>query len=339
MREDELIESLAIIHGSRPYLADAEIIPQGSGYELVSMDSFSEKEDFLAGFSPEQVGHQMAYAACADILACGAKPKFLLQTWNVDDHHPLAFYEGVARGVQEVLEHYGASCIGGDMGTASEWSWTATVIGHTERPVMRRTSARVPFDLYATGLFGEANAAVFCGKPLPLVQLRAPVPPEALFATDSSGGFIDALENFRRANHGMELEVDVKSLLSPNVAMALSNMLVAHDDGEGTVVTPAKMLSPGAEPGWTLVGGVGEYELLFAVPRGTTVANALKIGEGQFNASCNNEFRIRLADGRCGELRNPPPDYRAIPQKEWVEATAAYWSSLTPNGCAHRAHV
>ena len=307
MREDELIQSLARIHGSRPYLADAEIIPQGSGYELVSMDSFSEKEDFLAGLSPEQAGRQMAYAACADILACGAKPKFLLQAWNVDNHHPIAFYEGVARGVQEVLEHYGASCIGGDMGMVSEWSWTATVIGHAERPVMRRTSARVPFDLYATGPFGEANAAVFCGKPLPLVQLRAPVPPEALFATDSSGGFIDALENFRRVNHGMELEVDVKRLLSPNVA---------------------QMLPPGAEPGWTLVGGVGEYELLFAVPRGMPVANGLKIGEGQFNASRDNDFRLRLADGRCGILRNPPPDYRAIPQKEWVAATAAYWSSL-----------
>lgn len=309
MHEDELIQSLARIHGSRPYLADAEIIPLGGGYELLSMDSFSEKEDFLAGLSPEQTGRQMAYAACADILACGTKPEFLLQTWNVDDQHPLAFYEAVARGVQEVLEHYGASCIGGDMGTASEWSWTATVIGHAERPVTRRTSARVPFDLYASGPFGEANAAVFCGKPLPLVQLRAPVPPKALFATDSSGGFIDALENFRRVNYGMELEVDVATLLSPNVA---------------------QMLPVGAEPGWTLVGGVGEYELLFAVPRGTTVANALKIGEGQFNASRDNEFRLRLADGRCGILRNPPPDYRAIPQKEWVEETAAYWSSLAP---------
>ena len=318
MREDELIEALSKTHGSRPYLADAEIIPQCSGYELVSMDSFSEREDFLAGLSPEQAGHQMAYAACADILACGATPKSLLQAWNVDDHHPLAFYEGVARGVQEVLEHYGASCIGGDIGTAPEWSWTATVIGHADHPVMRQTSARVPFDLYATGLFGEANAAVFCGKPLPLAQLRDPVSPEALFATDTSGGFIDALENFRRVNHGMELEVDVKRLLSPNVS---------------------KMLPPSAEPGWTLVGGVGEYELLFAVPRGAPVVNGLRIGEGQFNASRDNEFRIRLIDGRCGTICNPPPDYRTIPQEGWVAATATYWISLTQNGCAHRAHV
>ena len=305
-----MIESLARIHGNRPYLADAEIIPQGSGYELVSVDSFSEQEDFLAGLLPEQIGRWMAYAACADILACGAKPKYLLQAWNYDNHHPLEYYEGIVRGVQEVLEHYGASCIGGDIGSASEWSWTATVIGYAEHPVMRRTSSRMLFDLYATGFFGEANAAVFCEKPLPPAQLRAPVPQEALFATDSSGGFIDALENFRRVNCGMELEVDVASLLSPNVARIL----------------PHK-----AEPGWTLVGGIGEYELLFAMPRGTTVENALKIGEGHFVDSNENMIRLHLPDGRCGTIHNPPPDYRAIPQKEWLHATATYWKSLTTN--------
>ena len=310
MREGDLIESLVRIHGNHPYLADAEIIPQGVGYELVSVDSFSEQEDFLTGLSPRQIGRQMAYAACADILACGAKPKFLLQAWNYDDHHPLDYYEGIARGVQEVLEYYGASCIGGDIGSASEWSWTATIIGYAERPVMRRASARLPFDLYATGFFGEANAAVFCGKPLPPAQLRSHVPPEALFATDSSGGFIDALENFRRVNSGLELEVDVASLLSPNVT---------------------RILPPKADSGWTLVGGVGEYELLFAVPCGTTVANALKIGEGRFVDSNENTIRLHLPDGRHGILRNPPPDYRAIPQKEWLHATATYWRSLTAN--------
>jgi hypothetical protein len=46
----------------------------------------------------------------------------------------------------------------------------------------------------------------------------------------------------------------------------------------------ARRLPPGVEKGWALVGGVGEYELLFAVPAGTPVADAEKIGRGGFIA-------------------------------------------------------
>ena len=99
MLEGKFIETLSRIHGTKPYLSDAEIIPQADGFELVSVDSFSEREDFLHGLTPRQIGRQMAIGACADLLACGAKPETLLQSWTseaVSDVISVASWDGVS---------------------------------------------------------------------------------------------------------------------------------------------------------------------------------------------------------------------------------------------------
>ena len=306
MKETDLIEALAKVHGTQPFEADAEVVQLGGTNLLVSTDSFSEREDFLGGLDPEAIGRVMAYGAIADILACGAKPEFLVQAWNVDEQHDEAFYARVAQGVQQVVSHYGAKVAGGDIGVAKEWCWTATVFAACASPVRRVASNRVDFDLYATGPLGAANAAVFLKRPVPEPALRAPVPSNALFATDTSGGLFDALENFRRANPSMWLEVDADRAVAPEVVRALPE---------------------GVESGWSLVGGVGEYELVFAVPRGADVGDALKIGCGGFGSGREGEITI-ASGGKSGRMVSPPPDYRAIAPEDWLQATASYWTSL-----------
>ena len=306
MQEQKLIEVFSRIHGTRPFGADAEVVPFEGTNLLVSTDSFSECEDFLFGLDPEAMGRVMAYGAIADILACGAKPDFLVQAWNIDDSHDERFYERVAHGVQQVVSHYGAKVVGGDIGSAKEWCWTATVFASCKTPVRRVASQRVDFDLYATGPFGAANVATFLGRSVPEPALRDPVPGNALFATDTSGGLFDALENFRRVNPGVWLELDAKHSVSPEIA---------------------RSLPPGVEKGWALVGGVGEYELLFAVPRGEQVNGALLIGRGGFGSGSEGEIRIKNG-GKTGYMVSSPPDYRAVAQDQWLAETAAYWTSL-----------
>ncbi len=307
MQELPFIERLAKIHHSSPFLADAEILPECDGFALYSMDSFSEHEDFLGQLAPRQIGYQMACAACSDILACGTLPTQLLQTWNCDSAHEPGFYLEVAAGIQDVLTHYGATCIGGDIGTATEWIWTATVIGHTHHPVRRTTSRRKAFALYASGPMGLANAAVFCKQPLPLFPLRNPVPENAMFATDTSGGLLDAIENFRRVNHGLQLELDADAAISPKVR---------------------EILPSDVPPEWTLVGGIGEYELVFALPAGIACPEGIRIGTGYFRDDSNeNVVRIHCG-GKCGTMKTPPPDYRDVPDADWLPVTANYWNSL-----------
>ena len=104
MQEQKLIEVFSRIHSTRPFGADAEVVPFEGTNLLVSTDSFSEREDFLSGLEPEDMGRVMAYGAISDILSCGAKPEFLVQAWNVDDSHDEQFYGRVAHGVQQVVK-------------------------------------------------------------------------------------------------------------------------------------------------------------------------------------------------------------------------------------------
>lgn len=289
MNESKMIHALSAIHGTRPFAADGEIF----GDMIFTMDSFSPDEDFFNFTPPGIIGHNMAAAVISDLLACGIKGEFLINSWNIDSALPQSFYEECACGIEKVLRHYGLSCIGGDLGSASPWLWSAAAGGKITipAPVRRIASAKVPFDLYATGSFGDANHAAFFKRPMPEIELRPPVPQEALFATDSSGGFLDAIENFRRVN--------------PDLTLRLEYFPIAAAE---PLPFPKEFL---------LIGGVGEYELLYALPKGMKSSDIL-IGHGDFSGS-----GVILPNGK--PLTQAPPDYRETPPEKWLEATENFY--------------
>lgn len=304
MLEDEYIKMLAGIHGTNPYFADAEIVETTDGFELFSIDGFSETEDFFTNTPAEIIGNNIAVAVCSDLLACGLKPEILLQSWNIDDTKGKDYYREIAFGIEMVLQYYGAKCIGGDIGTANPWNYTAIVKANSKtRPITRVAARRIPFDLYISGVMGEVNMTVFMKMPMPKLAMRSPVPAEALFATDSSGGFFDTLENFRRVNHGMQLEIDVLSTISPKISKKCPSQF---------------------NPIWSLIGGAGEYELVYAVPKGM-LTNGIKVGTGYFTEDLENDFQM-FADGKAiGRMKSAPPDYRDIAPEQWLDATKNYF--------------
>ena len=301
MRENEYITMFSGIHGTAPFAADAERF----GNRIVSMDSFSETEDFFTHTPPETIGHNLAAAACSDLLACGLRPEFLIQSWNIDDSKGMEYYREIAQGIEKVLHHYGAKCIGGDLGSTHPWQWTATVGAECASPVTRIARMREPFDLYVSGPMGLANLTVMRNAAMPEIPLRDPVPREALFATDTSGGFFDALENFRRVNTGMKLFFDAEKVLAPEI-----------------------LRSTEFDPVLFLIGGVGEYELVYAVPQGMS-APGIKIGKGEFAPCEENAFYLNW-HGQCvGHMKSPPPDYRNISPEDWFAVTADYLREMT----------
>ena len=301
MRENEYIGMFSGVHGSTPFAADAEQF----GNRIISLDSFSETEDFYTHTPPEIIGHNLAAAACSDLLACGAKPEILVQSWNIDDSKPMEYYRKIASGIEEVLRHYGAKCIGGDLGSSRPWQWTAAVSAECPDPITRIASSREPFDLYVSGPMGRANFALMQGAAMPEIPLRDPVPREALFATDTSGGFFDALENFRRANSGMKLFFEAEKVLSPAIPQPMDSDRVLF-----------------------LIGGVGEYELVYAMPRGRS-APGIKVGKGEFTSGKDNAFHLSQHGQWCGLMKSSPPDYRNIPPEQWFSATADYLREMT----------
>ena len=301
MRENEYITMFSGIHGTAPFAADAERF----GNRIVSMDSFSETEDFFTHTPPETIGNNLAAAACSDLLACGIRPEFLIQSWNIDDSKGIEYYREIAQGIEKVLHHYGAKCIGGDLGSTRPWQWTAPVGAECASPVTRIARIREPFDLYISGPMGLANLAVMQNAAMPEIPLRDPVPREALFATDTSGGFFDALENFRRVNTGMKLFFDTEKVIAPEILRSTEFDSVLF-----------------------LIGGVGEYELVYAVPQGIS-ASGIKIGKGEFAPCEENAFYLNR-HGQCvGQMKSPPPDYRNIPPEDWFAVTADYLREMT----------
>ncbi len=296
MQENELIRMFAGIHGPEPYRGDADPF----GGMLFSTDSFSETEDFFTDTPPEQIGRNMALGACTDLLACGVKPEILLQCWNIDSTKNQEYYRRTAEGIESVLRHYGAKCIGGDIGASQPWIWSATVAARAENPVTRIAKKRVPFDLYVSGPLGDVNMAVFSRRAMPELELRPPVPQHALFATDTSGGFFDALENFRRVNCGMNMILD------------LSNVFAAE--------TPFN-------PVYTLIGGAGEYELLYAVPQGEPT-EGICLGSGSFTCATAGNRLVWHCGRQHGIMYGAPPDYRDIPPDRWLEATENYLAEM-----------
>lgn len=345
MHESDVIETLSAAFrrsGSQKnglWESDAEILCEPNGYRAISIDSFSEREDFFGATEPTRIGHNMAVAVISDLLACSIEPRWMVQSWVLDANHNSEYFQTIAEAIESVLKQYRAYSLGGDLGSALNWNWTAAVEGIcAQTPVMRKARNKVSFNLYVTGFLGDANAAAFMNRSQPEFECRPPVPPSAIMATDTSGGFFDSVQNFRRVNRDLNLSLELDKIpLAPNL-LSIPNV-------------PAEL---------GLIGGVGEYELLFALPQSEACPiEATLIGWGDFNSpesgtrnspesgtrnssesgtrnslpnaeNAASEAEVRLLRGgkEVGRLSAPPPDYRAVDENDYLNVTIQYYRKL-----------
>ena len=352
MHESDVIESLSAAFrrsGSQKnglWESDAEIVCEPNGYRAISIDSFSEREDFFGATEPARIGHNMAVAALSDLLACSVEPRWMVQSWILDENRDSEYFRTIAAAIESVLKQYRAYSLGGDLGAAPNWSWTAAVEGFSvQPPVMRKARHRVSFTLYVTGFLGDANAAAFMNQTQPEFECRPPVPSSAIMATDTSGGFFDSIQNFRRVNRDLNLSLELDKIpLAPNL-----------------------LSIPNVPPEFGLIGGVGEYELVFALPQNEACPiEATPIGWGNFNSSepearnssdsetrnpsdsearnpsdpeARNSFpapefasesavKLLRSGKEVGRLTAPPPDYRAVEENDYLNVTKQYYRKL-----------
>ncbi len=307
MNEFEFIQQMSKIREAsdrqvnRTWESDSEIVRLKEGFLAVTTDCFSENEDFFQFTPPETIGRNIAWGTLADLCACGLQPQFILQNWNCDPSHPGDYYLEMAQGISSVLSSFGACSLGGDTGCSVPWSWTGTAFSFSEvPPVMRKASRRVPFKLYTAGAFGDANFALIGHAPMPVFECRQPVPQTALFGTDSSGGFFDAIENFRRVNPEMNLTLELD-----RIPYAVSGEF---------------------PPEFLLIGGVGEYELIFALPaEEEPPQNVFCIGFGDFSGPV---VSLSRSGKKVGEMKNSPPDFRSVSPNEFLSTVQTWYGGL-----------
>ena len=134
MKETELIATLAEGWARSPlqenerFASDAEILSLEGRRLAVTVDDYSA-EDRLSAGDPALLGWNLVAATVSDLLAVGAVPRFVLNSFVATRDMDAAYLRALAGGMQQALSACGASMAGGDVGTGAEWRFTGFALG------------------------------------------------------------------------------------------------------------------------------------------------------------------------------------------------------------------
>ncbi len=310
MREYELIRRLAgsfnrsADQSNTLFECDSEIIQFGDQTWALTMDDFSPEEDFFTSDDPERLGNNLAVATLSDLFAAGARPRYYMQTVGLPSDVEQSFVDDFMQGIRLALDSAGCFLCGGDVGNADPWRYCGFAMGFVEGgPPLKHLIPSAPQSLWITGELGDANLAALQRAPAPLFELRSK---EASFirtcatsCIDTSGGLFDALWLLHEQNPTATFEIQMAAV--PYAA-------------EIKAAASAMAFPPEA----ALIGGAGEYELLFTVPERVpgTITNELerigatRIGTVFPDAKSSVTFLTGASSTAC--LTGPPPCPRDV---------------------------
>lgn len=230
-----------------PFECDAELLRIGNETWACSIDDFSPKEDLFTSDNPQRLGANLVTATLSDLLAAGAEPRFFMHALTLPPDASVEFIQGLRDGIRTTLEQADCFLCGGDLGSGPTWRYSGFAMGPTARPLTRNL-ADTSTALWVTGSLGDANMAALLQTPTPTFELRlkeaAAIRKYATGCIDTSGGLMDALWNLHSLNPHLRIELHRERV---PLAAGLSSI--------GSIPPEA-----------ALVGGAGEYELLFATP-------------------------------------------------------------------------
>lgn len=270
MSEYDLIRSFAGAFPRSPlqqnglFASDAEIIKIGDHLWGLTIDEFSPEEDLFTSQDPFTLGANLATATLSDLFAVGAVPEWFMHSLTLPREADQALIDGLRAGIADVLGRAGCSLCGGDMGSAESWRFCGFAMGPVGRSLSRIMPGE-PQSLWATGTLGDANLAALTGAPTPAFELRlkeaAVIRERATGCIDTSGGFFDSVWLLHELNPDYKFEIDLDLL---PIAAGIR-------EAAGAVGFPAEA---------ALLGGAGEYELLFTLPESVSELDieATKVG-------------------------------------------------------------
>ncbi len=134
---------------------------------LATVDSQVDGVHFLADvLTPEQIGWRALAVNLSDIAAMGGQPRYALVALLLPDTTPVAWAEGVYRGLQQAANTYGVTVVGGNVSRLPERCvLDVTVIGQVPRSqVLRRSGAQVGDLVLVTGDLGAGAAGLLVAR-------------------------------------------------------------------------------------------------------------------------------------------------------------------------------
>ncbi|QZN86631.1 thiamine-phosphate kinase [Cellulomonas sp. C5510] len=249
---------------------DAAVLAAPDGRFVVSTDVLVEDRHFRRRWSSgEDVGWRAAMQNLADVAAMGARPTALVVSLVVPGDLPVAWVEGLARGLGAACRTVGAGVVGGDLSGGAVVVVAVTVHGDLGgRDPVLRSGARPGDVLALAGTVGRSAAGLAlldAGRPdadPEVVRVyRRPEPPLAAGPEAASCGATAMLD----VSDGL-LRDAARLATAAGVVLDLHDPHRALADDVAALRAAADAL--GADPVAWVLGGGEDHGLLAAFPPG-----------------------------------------------------------------------
>lgn len=276
---------------------DAAVLSElASGSLVVSTDTAVENVDFRRGWlEPREIGYRATAAALSDLAAMAATPVGILLAMTLPDGWRKDV-DGIADGVGEALTECSTQIVGGDLSGGRDLSFTITVLGVADHPLLR-SGATEGDRVYVTGELGGPAAALHA-----ISNGRAPNP-------EYRKRFAHPVPRIREAqwlaNHGATAAADI----SDGLAADLLNIAAAS--GVCISLSLDKIPAMKGVQKRDAVNSGEEYELAVTCAQEIDVANFRR------------EFEISLTE--IGVVQAGEPEVRIfVPPGESVVTPTEY---------------
>ncbi|MHA1512807.1 MAG: thiamine-phosphate kinase [Candidatus Hodarchaeales archaeon] len=134
---------------------DAYLIKKQIPYILLNIDTMTKASDFLPDQTWSQIGEKLVTMTFSDLVAKGAQPDSFLSSLVLEADFLIDELKDLASSMQKTAKQYGASYLGGDLGSAAETVLTGVGTGSIRKgKIITRRDARVGDIVCVTQYFG-----------------------------------------------------------------------------------------------------------------------------------------------------------------------------------------
>lgn len=243
----------------------------------------------------EEVGWRLLARGLSDLASVGAQPKYFLVSAALPRHTPVAFIDGVYRGLYRLAKKSGIRIVGGDTAhTRGPIVFDLVAVGEVRpRNYVSRRGARVGDRIYLTGSVGATGFA--------LKKLKQGISRRRLMQTERGimQKFLYPKPRVKLgpwiARRGATAMIDI----SDGLLADLGHLLKAS--GVGARLESEKISHP-KEFGLAAFTSGEDYELIFTAPVTTKIRHAEITEIGRITARLG---RIELVDARGHSLTLP----------------------------------
>ncbi len=251
-----------LIQGVGDDAAVIKIAQHPESYLLVTTDILVDARHFNTQWAaPEQIGIKAAECNVSDIAAMGGSPRWMFVSLVLTEDTPVAWAEGLYRGMAQSCQQYGIAVGGGDTTQGKTNTINITLLGWVSKENLCLRSQARPHDLLmVTGPLGgsAAGLALLIAEQQPSAYLRQKhlAPTCRLDASKQIASHANAMIDI---SDGLGSEVHHICEQSNVGALIEIDKIPLHDDVKAAGSTL------GVDPHHFALSGGEDFELLFSI--------------------------------------------------------------------------